>query len=141
MRGHVELGVKMVKHMIDDLGLGDDLAAIIMRNIVAGHHERCDGSGYPLGLTGDRISLEARIVAVADVYDALSAVRHYKPAWTSAQYSAELRRQAAVGMIDQDCVEALLADPAACADIRDRFADPVDTPLHGDHTAFNDLML
>ncbi|MEY2689425.1 MAG: hypothetical protein RL375_3624, partial [Pseudomonadota bacterium] len=140
MRSHVELGVQMVDHMIEDLGLGDDLAAQMMRNIVAGHHERCDGSGYPKGLSGQQISLEARIVAVADVYDALSAVRHYKPAWEHSQYSAELRRQAAAGMIDHDCVEALLADQAACDEIRLRFADPQDAPAYGDHTAFNDLM-
>ena len=141
MRGHVDLGVQMVAHMIDDIGLGDDLAARMMRNIVAEHHERCDGSGYPLGLTGDRISLEARIVAVADVYDALSAVRHYKPAWDVKAYTDELRRQAAAGMIDADCVEALLADPAACEEIHDRFADPLDAPPFVDHTAFSDLML
>ncbi len=141
MRGHVELGVQMVDHMIDDLGLGGDLAARMMRNIVAEHHERCDGSGYPLGLTGEHISLEARIVAVADVYDALSAVRYYKPAWDASAYIAELRRQAAAGMVDADCVEALLADPAACDEIRDRFADPLGAPPFVDHTAFSDLML
>jgi HD-GYP domain-containing protein (c-di-GMP phosphodiesterase class II) len=124
MRGHVRLGEQMVDRMIDDLALGKDRAAQIMRNIVAGHHERCDGSGYPRGLTGDQIALEARIVAVADVYDALSVERSYKPAWTPDRYAAELRRQAAAGMLDSGCVEALLADPAACAEIQARFADP-----------------
>jgi HD-GYP domain-containing protein (c-di-GMP phosphodiesterase class II) len=124
MRGHVALGEQMVDRMIDDLGLGQDQAAQIMRNIVAGHHERCDGSGYPRGLQGAQITLEARIVAVADVYDALSVPRSYKPAWLPHDYAAELRRQASVGMLDGDCVEALLGAPAACAEIHARFADP-----------------
>jgi len=53
--------------------------------IALGHHEKYDGSGYPNGLEGDHIPLCARIVAVADVYDALTSVRPYKTAWPSAQ--------------------------------------------------------
>jgi two-component system response regulator RpfG len=49
--------------------------------IALGHHEKYDGSGYPNGLEGDHIPLSARIVAVADVYDALTSVRPYKEAW------------------------------------------------------------
>ncbi len=49
--------------------------------IVVQHHERFDGTGYPLGLSGDGISLHARIVAVADVADALSSNRPYRPGW------------------------------------------------------------
>ena len=51
--------------------------------IALGHHEKVDGSGYPNGLVGDHIPLPARIVAVADVYDALTSVRPYKEAWPS----------------------------------------------------------
>ena len=51
--------------------------------IALGHHEKYDGSGYPNGLVGDHIPLCARIVAIADVYDALTSVRPYKSAWTS----------------------------------------------------------
>jgi putative two-component system response regulator len=50
------------------------------RNIAASHHERWDGTGYPERLKGDQIPLEARIVSVADVYDALTSKRVYKPA-------------------------------------------------------------
>lgn len=46
------------------------------------HHERCDGSGYPYGLTGDKLLLESRIVAICDVYEALRHVRTYKPPHT-----------------------------------------------------------
>ena len=51
--------------------------------IALGHHEKFNGSGYPYGLVGDHIPLPARIVAVADVYDALTSKRPYKAAWLS----------------------------------------------------------
>jgi two-component system response regulator RpfG len=53
--------------------------------IALGHHEKFDGSGYPYGLVGDHIPLPARIVAVADVYDALTSRRPYKAAWLSEE--------------------------------------------------------
>lgn len=58
------------------------------------HHERWDGTGYPQGLAGDAIPLEGRIVAVADVFDALTSERPYKPAWSIDDAFAELHRQA-----------------------------------------------
>ena len=57
------------------------------------HHERWDGSGYPRGLRGEEIPLTGRIVALADVFDALTQARPYKSAWTVRQALAELQRQ------------------------------------------------
>jgi putative two-component system response regulator len=54
------------------------------RDIARSHHERWDGTGYPQGLKGEAIPLAARIVALADVYDALTTVRPYKQAWSHA---------------------------------------------------------
>jgi putative two-component system response regulator len=51
--------------------------------IALGHHEKYDGTGYPNGLVGEHIPLCARIIAVADVFDALTSVRPYKQAWPS----------------------------------------------------------
>lgn len=62
--------------------------------IVVQHHERMDGSGYPDRLAGDQIRLEARIIAVADVYDAMTSHRPYRPALSRREALAELRSKA-----------------------------------------------
>lgn len=60
--------------------------------IALSHHESWDGTGYPQGLVGEQIPLDARIVAVADVYDALLSARAYKPAWEEDLVVSEMRR-------------------------------------------------
>ena len=65
-----------------------------VRNIILHHHEKVDGSGYPRGLTGEAIPLEARIVAVADVYDALTSHRPYRTAMPQAKACQILREMA-----------------------------------------------
>jgi HD-GYP domain-containing protein (c-di-GMP phosphodiesterase class II) len=66
----------------DFIGQMDDPFLITARDIASAHHEKWDGSGYPLGLKGADIPLSARIVAIADVYDALTSVRPYKKAFS-----------------------------------------------------------
>ena len=99
-----------------------------MLNVVAHHHERGDGSGYPQGLMLDDIPIEARIVAVADVYDAISSTRPYKRAWSEAECVAELRREAALHRLDARCVEALIAAEADRTRIRQELSDGDDLP-------------
>jgi len=86
MQSHCDIGFGMLK----SLGFLSQTA----RNIVRYHHERMDGSGYPFGLTGEEIPLEARLFAVVDVYDALLHSRPYKAAWSRQDAIRELRRQA-----------------------------------------------
>jgi putative two-component system response regulator len=74
VRSHVELGAKIME-------LGRSPILELAKRIALTHHERWDGSGYPLGLAGEDIPLEGRITAVADVFDALSSKRSYKPAF------------------------------------------------------------
>jgi putative two-component system response regulator len=84
-----------------------------VRPIVRHHHERWDGSGYPDGLRGDAIPLLAQVVAVVDVYDALTTHRSYKPAWPVERALAELRRQSQCGLWRPDLVSVLIAASAA----------------------------
>lgn len=58
------------------------------------HHERWDGTGYPLGLKGEQIPLSARIFAVVDVWDALRSDRPYRPAWPEEKIREYIREQA-----------------------------------------------
>lgn len=76
--------------------------------IAATHHERWDGTGYPWGLKGEAIPLSGRIVAVADVYDALTSARPYKRAWTSEEALDFLRGQSG-RHFDPHCVEVFVA--------------------------------
>jgi HD-GYP domain-containing protein (c-di-GMP phosphodiesterase class II) len=76
--------------------------------VIRAHHERYDGSGYPDGLEGDAIPLMARIIAVADAYDAMTSVRPYRAALTHAEAVAELRRVRGIEF-DPRCVDAFLA--------------------------------
>jgi putative two-component system response regulator len=79
------------------------MAALIALN----HHERFDGSGYPNGLEGEEIPLCGRIIAVADVFDALSTRRIYKPAWSVAATVADLKAESG-GHFDPECLSAFL---------------------------------
>jgi putative two-component system response regulator len=68
-------------------------ALVLGAQIALGHHERWDGSGYPHGLVGESISVQARIVSLIDVYDALTHERPYKHAWPFEEAMAEIERQ------------------------------------------------
>lgn len=75
MRQHPRIGAEII-------GEHDSGMLAMARTIALTHHEKWDGSGYPAGLKGEDIPLSARIVALADVFDALTSVRPYKKAWT-----------------------------------------------------------
>jgi two-component system response regulator RpfG len=108
MNSHVIRGIDLVEQLISGLHLVADPKMDLLRAVVAGHHEKLDGSGYPYGLQADRIPLEARIVAVADIYDALSQARCYKPPMQEDQVRQILHEMVAAGQIDPDCVNVLL---------------------------------
>lgn len=98
IRRHPELGVQILEHP----SLAD------VRAWVGAHHERPDGLGYPLGLSGDELPLEARIVAVADAYEAMTSDRSYRDSIGHSGARAELRRCAG-SQFDRQVVEAFLA--------------------------------
>jgi len=93
--------------------IGDSLCAPLqslraVRPIVRFHHERLDGSGYPLGLRGDEVPLLAQIVGIADVYDALTSHRPYRPALSREEAACLLRQDAAAGKFLCTHVETFL---------------------------------
>ncbi len=97
MKRHPGIGAQILRHA--DMA---DIAAW-----VGAHHERVDGLGYPSGLSGAEFSLEARILAVADAYEAMTSERCYRSAMTEADARAELRRCAGT-QFDPEIVEAFL---------------------------------
>jgi putative two-component system response regulator len=97
------------------------------RQIAGSHHEKWDGSGYPEGLAGDAIPLAARLMAMADVFDALMSKRHYKNALPLAE-TVEIIRQGRAQHFDPDIADAFLALRDRFADIAYRFADAPPNP-------------
>ncbi len=101
MKTHAALGARLLS--------GSNSPVLQMGAVIAAtHHERWDGTGYPAGLPGEAIPLVGRIVAVADVFDALTHDRPYKSAWPVEQAIAEIQR-AAGSQLDQRVVAALLS--------------------------------
>jgi putative two-component system response regulator len=116
MQRHVEIG----GHMLATPSFG---LLAMARTIALAHHERWDGRGYPNGLTGDQIPLVARIVTVCDVFDALTSVRPYKPAWSIEDACGFLRENAG-RQFDPGLVVLFLANLPEFLAIRERFLDP-----------------
>jgi HD-GYP domain-containing protein (c-di-GMP phosphodiesterase class II) len=120
MKQHVLKGREIIDAMVRDFGLDGVHNIDILRNIAEYHHEAVNGTGYLRGLKDQDIPLEARIVAVADVFDALTSRRCYKDAWTNADAFAALERLAGT-TLDHDCVAALIQNAEAVTEIQQRF--------------------
>ncbi|MBF0295024.1 MAG: HD domain-containing protein [Magnetococcales bacterium] len=102
--------------------LGENRWFETARQVAWCHHEKWNGSGYPQGLQGEEIPLAARIVAVADVFDALASDRPYKKAWSVEEAAAEIMRSSG-SHFDPAVVEAfrLLLEEGEIQEIRRRF--------------------
>lgn len=118
MQEHVRMGAEI-------LGEHDSPLLRMARSIALAHHEKYDGSGYPAGLAGEAIPIEARIVAIADVFDALTSVRPYKKAWPVDDAIALLQREKG-RHFDPVLVDLFIDRLAAILEIRERYAEAVD---------------
>ena len=101
IEGHAEIGHRILT------GAGSELLDLAA-SIALTHHERYDGSGYPRGLFGAEIPIEGRIAAVADVFDALTSDRVYRPAY-SVESALEMMREGGGSQFDPDVLDAFLA--------------------------------
>jgi len=115
MKHHAAFGFEILKGSLSRvLQAGAEIAR--------DHHEKYDGSGYPNGLKGTAIPIFSRIVAVADVFDALTSERPYKKAWTLERASEHIK--ASSGMhFDPLCVEAFFSNWDGVLEIRDHYKD------------------
>jgi putative two-component system response regulator len=119
MKGHAEIGYRIL--------VGSDASPLKMAATIAyTHHEKWDGNGYPRGLRGEEIPLHGRIAAVADVFDALTSARPYKPAW-KLEDALELMRTNRGAHFDPNLVDAFFDALPEVLEIRARFVDEAPT--------------
>jgi len=124
MKCHAEYGRNAIAQAENDIGESASFLRYA-REIAYGHHEKWDGSGYPQGLAGDAIPLSARLMAVADVYDALISKRVYKPAYSHEQAVAMIA-EGRGSHFDPDVVDAVLAIAEQFNEIAGSFSDASD---------------
>lgn len=126
MKRHTIIGANILYSAVSEFRGGNFLA---MGSVIArSHHERWNGAGYPAGLIGDEIPLPARIVTVADVFDALTSERPYKHAWGPDQALEEIRREAGE-QFDPVVVEAFEASFDRIRVLHRRHADLAPTTV------------
>ena len=124
MKTHTTLGRQAIEHAEQLLGMKVDFLSM-SKDIAQSHQEKWDGSGYPQGLAGEAIPVSARLMAVADVYDALISQRIYK-AGMPHEEAAAIIAEGRDAHFDPDVVDAFLAIQDEFKDIALRFADARD---------------
>lgn len=124
MQTHARKGREIIDELLQNFGLESFEHMDVLRNIAEYHHEAINGSGYPAGMQGEKIPLEARIVAVADVFDALTSKRPYKQAWSNER-AIETLMQLAGEKLDENCVNALLEHIEDIEKIQQQFQENI----------------
>ncbi|MGG5870578.1 response regulator [Pseudomonas peli] len=134
MKHHPRLGYQALVHAEEMLGMPVPFLRIA-KEIALCHHEKWDGSGYPQGLSGEEIPLSARLMAIADVYDAVISRRVYKPEMPHEKAVAIIR-EGRGGHFDPAVVDAFLSLELEFQDIARRYAD-TDETLHAKAEQFS----
>lgn len=120
MKSHTVRGAETLQQVVNQFPKNPFLTMV--HDIVRSHHEKWDGTGYPDGLSGDAIPLSARIMAIADVYDALTSKRPYKEPFPHDR-SREIIREGAGTHFDPALVQAFLAIEDQIERVRDTLGD------------------
>lgn len=131
MKTHVQKGVELVAGILSDAYTLPEHQRSILLNIVGQHHEKLDGTGYPLGIAGDEVALEGRILAVADIFDALTTRRPYKDPWEVNHALSELHNLAEEGKLDVECVKILFSKKAQIEAIMALYREPISQRYRG----------
>lgn len=106
-RREIESHVSHTYHFLRQIAWTEDLSAV--PDIAHAHHEKCDGSGYPRGLTAEHIPIQAKLMTIADIYDALTSMdRPYKPATTAERALEILQTEARRGKLDMDLLKVFI---------------------------------
>lgn len=121
MKTHTTLGRDAIEHAEETLGANVDFLRIA-KEIALSHHEKWDGSGYPQGLSGEAIPISARLMAVADVYDALINRRVYKEPMPHAE-AIQIITAGRGSHFDPDIIDAFLAKQDDLKAIAEKYAD------------------
>lgn len=122
MKTHTTKGRNLIDSMLVNFNLDHMQHVDILRNIAEFHHESIDGSGYPHGRRADEIPIEARIAAVADIFDALTSRRPYKIAWSNDDAFAMLKSLSGI-TLDAGCVDALIRSRDGLEEIQRHFSE------------------
>ena len=120
MKTHASLGGDALRGAEKSLGSNSFLR--LAREIAYCHHEKWDGSGYPLGLMGHDIPVPGRLMALADVYDALISARVYKPAFSHGK-AKEIILEGRGSHFDPDVIDAFLAVEGEFVQIAKEYSD------------------
>lgn len=115
MRQHAQIGYELLKG-------SESVVLQSAATIALTHHEKYDGSGYPNGIAGEAIPLFGRIVAVADVFDALTSARPYKEAWP-LERAADFMRENSGSHFDPACISAFFESWAEVLEVHTRYQD------------------
>ncbi|WP_456295780.1 HD domain-containing protein [Vibrio sp. AK197] len=128
MRDYIQHGMDIVDDILDSFGFPQHPSIMLLTEIMAYHQEYLDGSGYPKGLCGEQIPISARIVTTANVFDALTAHRPYRQAWSIPHAMLELEKMVNQGKLDRQCVNALREHQYDISVERDKYPeyDPKD---------------
>ena len=124
MQTHAQLGSEAIERAEADIEMPLDFLSLA-KEIARWHHEKWDGSGYPDGLSGEAIPLAARLMALADVFDALISPRVYKPPMSFAE-ARSIIHEGRGKHFDPDIVDAFIADFSVYCAIAERYHDAED---------------